>query len=79
MSEKINSRDFAAPLIAAGAIPRNVRRIIIDAEAGEAVKVYYDTFGHPTLLQAITPEFLMNAETIRHAEAIVVPPDEEGA
>lgn len=48
------------------ALPPKTRRVIIDIEAGKLVKIYYDTFAEPTLLQAITPEFLMNAEKVEH-------------
>lgn len=62
----IRAKEFCEKFAAAGVIPPNTRRMIIDVEAGKAVKVYYDTFGNETLLQLITPEMLMNGEGIEH-------------
>jgi hypothetical protein len=59
------AKDFAKPFIEAGVFPPNVRRMIIDAEVGKGVKVYYDTFASPKLLEVITPQMLMDAEPIQ--------------
>lgn len=63
----IKSQDFAKPLIDAGVLPPNLRRMIIDVQSGQPVKVYYDTFGNESLLQMITPQMLMDAEPIVHS------------
>lgn len=64
----MKAKEFCEKFAAAGVIPPNTRRMIIDVEAGKAVKVYYDTFGNETLLQMITPEMLMNGEEIEHTK-----------
>jgi hypothetical protein len=63
---KLSVREFSEHLQAIGLVPPQTRRIIIDVQVGECVKIYYDTFASPTLLQAINPEFLMSAEVIKH-------------
>ncbi len=60
----LSVKDFTKPFVEAGVFPPNVRRVIIDAEAGGLVKVYYDTFASPKLLEAITPQMLMDAEPV---------------
>lgn len=68
----MTSRDFAKPLIEKGVIPKNVRRMIIDVDCNCKVKVYYDTFGHESLLQLITPQMLMDGEEVKHADSTEV-------
>lgn len=68
MSALLRSRDVVEPLKAIGLLPDNTRRMIIDINAGEPVKVYYDTFASPTLVQVLTPEFIMGAQKILHQE-----------
>lgn len=63
----LSASEFCGPLQKAGLLPANTRRVIIDVEAGQVVKIYYDTFASQTLLQVITPEFLMNAVKVEHA------------
>lgn len=81
MSNIVQPRQFVARLRECGVdIPQNTRRIIIDVQPSALVKIYYDTFAAPTLLQAITPEFLMNGDKIEHSdqrEPQVMPENQE--
>lgn len=46
-------RDLALALIAAGVLPPNCRRFLIDSgEPGSAVKVFYECYGDDRLLDA---------------------------
>lgn len=40
---------------ALGVEPKNVRRVVVDATAGEALRVYIDYFGGPELLDIQLP------------------------
>lgn len=68
MADVLKASDLAKRLKEFGLVPENTRRIIIDVEVGEPVKLYFDTFAKPTLTDAIDAEFLMNAKVVRHAD-----------
>ena len=42
----------------AGMLPDNCRRIVIDIEVNELVKVYYETFGDDQLVAIDIPQYL---------------------
>jgi hypothetical protein len=46
-------QDVAKALTEAGIIPTNCRRFIIDSEAGEVVKVYYECYGDVGKIQLL--------------------------
>jgi hypothetical protein len=59
--------DFLAHLVKTGAVPHNVRRVVIDAHFQEVVHVYYECFGDQTLLSVDTVESLQDCIAI-HVE-----------
>ena len=52
----------------AGLVPTPCRRIIIDIEVGEAVKLFYECYGDERMLQLDLPKALHNATRIRAVE-----------
>jgi hypothetical protein len=59
----ITSDRFVETLIANGVVPPLCRRVVIDAEAGSCVKLYYEVYGDERLLEVGIPDALLNVVT----------------
>ena len=64
----IVSDDFFQGFVDAGIVPKDVRRMVIDIEAGNAVMVYYECYGSKKLLELILPTTLKDAVLINVAD-----------
>ena len=59
------SNEFFQQFVNAGIVPENVKRMVIDIEANEVVKVYYDCYGDKKMLELDLPASLQEAVKIR--------------
>ena len=51
-------------------VPPNVRRMIIDINANDAVQVYYECFGDEKMFELLAPSHLVDAVSIGVTDAI---------
>lgn len=50
--------------VEAGIVPKNCRKIVIDMEVGDAVKVYYSCYGDQEMIEVLVPALLEPAVRI---------------
>lgn len=58
------SREFLRWLVVAGIVPKDaaVRRVVIDANANDPIKVYVEMFGSKRMIVVSCPESLSGAQ-----------------
>lgn len=52
----IHGKQFIDALIAAGIVPQNCCHVVIDADMGDAARVYFECIGDERLLGVVMPE-----------------------
>jgi len=60
----VTSRRFQDWLVAAGVIPKDaaVRRVVIDANMNDPIKVYVELYGSRRMIEVVCPESLVGAK-----------------
>lgn len=58
------AQDFAKPFIERGLVPVGTTRIIIDAKLGDCVRLLYETYADPEIIDAILDAKLEVKESI---------------
>lgn len=70
----LSGREFLTKLIAAGVVPVGTRRVVIEADCRNAVRLYSEAFGDDRLWDVDLPDILSGCLTVAIAD---VPKDED--
>lgn len=60
--------EIGTKLAAAGLIPENVRRIVIDIPANDPIMVYYECYGDAKLVNLTIEELIKNKDRLKIVE-----------